>query len=65
MVRVKASFHVDNLGIKVPISESEDQWVPFLYENIPLIFFIYGKLGHHLKDYKEAGGVINATTNET
>lgn len=55
VIRVKATFHVENplsLGFKVPIFEFEDQWLPFLYENMPQICFQCGYLGHHLKECK-------------
>lgn len=54
VVRVKETFQVENPlpGFHVPISENEDQWVPFLYENLPLICFHCGQLGYRFKDCK-------------
>lgn len=59
VIQANASFHVENpfpLGFKVPISEFEDQWVPFLCRNMPLICFQCGHLGYHLKDCKVTVG---------
>lgn len=48
-------------GFKVPISEFEEQSVPFLYENMPLISFHCGLSGHYVK---ECTNIIEAKEGE-
>lgn len=53
VIRVWAVFNNNNplsLSFHVPILESEEQWVPFLYEQMPMICYQCAKIGHHYKD---------------